>query len=152
MYHVRDATENDSNYIFDIDLKCFETAWTPDEWREKAEHYRIQVCSYFGTPIGFIVFREFEGGVEIAKIAVKVKHRLKGVAGQLLDTVMEWARSHGIHRLSLMVPEYMIDPDHPQRICGWLVASRFCGTKPFIRGAFTICGESEAGVIFERSI
>lgn len=152
MFNVRDAREGDTNYVFDIDLKCFDTAWTPDDWREKSEQYRILVCTYFGTPVAVVVFREHEGAVEIAKLAVKKQFRLKGIANNLLDDVAKWANTRGLHRMSLMVPEYLADVNHPHNIIGWLIKTRFRGTSPWVAGAFSVCGEPEAGIIFERSI
>lgn len=152
MYHIRDANELDTHYIFDIDLKVFEAAWTPDEWRKNAEHYRIQVCTYFGTPIAFVLFRETDGAVEIAKLAVKTAYRRRGVAGSMLETIEKWAIARNLRRLSLMVPEYMTDPSIPSNITEWLQRARFRATTPFVTGAFSVCGEPEDGIIFERSI
>lgn len=55
--------------------------------------------------VGFVVARRMADEVEILNLAVERTHRRRGVASQLLDTALEFARACGAGRAFLEVRE-----------------------------------------------
>ena len=37
MIGFRAAEQKDAHYLIDIDIKCFDYAWTPEDWRQVAK-------------------------------------------------------------------------------------------------------------------
>lgn len=151
--HIRGAQANDANAILDIDIKCFEDAWTPEEWTKigQKSHHAISVATLFGAPIGFGVWRHDSGlkGIEIIKIAVKDPHRRKGISLQLISAALDYARTREADHLFIVVPEGTVYPG-PRNVSDWLNAVKFEVSRktPILKKHFTAYGESEDGVMF----
>ncbi len=146
---VRGARREDANDLLDIDIKCFENAWTPEEWSKlgfKDEH-AISLVTYYGEPVGFIVMKTEGSNVRICKIAVKAYYRKKELSLHLLAVAVRYGQDRHADLLEIIVPEGMIYPG-PGSIIGWLRSVGFKGTQPFIKNHFNVYGEHEDGVRF----
>ena len=146
---IRRATLNDANQLLDIDIKCFETAWTVEEWSKvgHSQEYALSVATNFGTPIGFAVFTKNEDSIEVVKLAVKPAYRRKGVSLLLLNAGVDYATSRNIGKLSIIVPESTVYPGE-RNTSDWLASVGFQAEKPFLKNHFTSYGEPEDGVSF----
>lgn len=151
--YVRGAQPADANAIIDIDIKCFESAWSPDEWVRLGQSptVAISVATDFGTPVGAAVFEYVakEKAVRVAKIAVKNLHRKLGVSRQLLEAANDFAQARAATHVYIIVPESTIYPG-PQNVSNWLKAVQFEATE-FVKKHFTSYGETEDGVKFVKS-
>jgi GNAT superfamily N-acetyltransferase len=148
-FHVRGSHYNDANYLLDIDLKCFEQAWSPDAWQAlgNSRDTVISVATNFGTPVGFAVLRIEQRDVVILKMAVKPVARRKGVSRRLLDAARQFATENHAEWLRITVPESTIYPG-PNNLSDWLKAIGFKAITPFIKDHFNVYGETEDGVQF----
>lgn len=150
-FNVRAAYPNDAMQLLDIDIKCFDNAWTPEEWDEKLRGVGHGTCiiTNFGVPIAFAVFalREDWDAIEIVKIAVKPGFRRQGLSARLLAEAFKVAEGRRFG-LVVVVPESTIDPSAESSLLPWLTAVGFKGTAPFLRKHFVIYGEVEDGVKF----
>ena len=76
MIGFRAAEQKDAHYLIDIDIKCFDYAWTPEDWRQIAKDCVACVATWNGTPVGMAIFyNDHAGSIEIVKIAVKKPYR-----------------------------------------------------------------------------
>lgn len=150
LYNVRGGRPEDANVLLDIDIKCFEVAWSPEEWSRigHSQDYAIAVATYFGTPIGFVILRVVDGEVEIVKIAVKQARRRQGISHLLLASAVEFAQRNRIPTIFVVVPESTIYEDSPYNTGRWATAVGFAPTAPLIKRCFTAYGEVEDGVKF----
>lgn len=154
LYAIRGGRPEDANSLLDIDIKCFEDAWTAEHWSKIGhdQDYAMSVATYFGTPIGFGVFTEREGGVEIVKLAVKSGHRRQGVSRGLLDSGVSFARRQTNARaIFIVLPESMVY-DADRGATQWLAKLGFKATKPILKKHFTVYGEPEDGVKFTAPV
>lgn len=154
LYTVRGGRPEDANQLLDIDIKCFEQAWSADDWSRVGfdKAYAISVATYFGTPIGFAIIRETDEGTELLKLAVKRGHRGNGISRELVDAVVSFARQQTIAReMYIIVPESMVYEPSPN-VVDWLVKFGFKATKPILKRHFTIYGEPEDGVKFSVNL
>lgn len=151
---VRVAVPADANSILDIDIKCFETAWTPDEWSRVGftKGYAVITVTDRGIPVGVAVFQHDQEhkALRIEKVAVKPLHRRMGVARRLLDSTIQLAEKWPVNSLSIVIPESTVYPG-PDNLSLWLKASGF-EAKEFIKKCFTSYGETEDGVKFTAPI
>ncbi len=93
MLDIRATTERDAHYLLDIDIKCFDYAWLPEDWRNLAKTCLACVATWNGTPIGMVIFANNQlGGVDIEKIAVKPPYRNQGIGRRLLRNCALYAR------------------------------------------------------------
>lgn len=150
---VREANLNDANSLVDIDIKCFEHAWSPEDWGRvlRTNDLSVHIATYFGTPLAFAVFDLQTNEVVIHKLGVKPKHRLRGLSMELMAVVQDFARRRSVDNISVTIPESLVYPgDHS--VGGWLSKLGFRAMKPFLPGHFTSYGEPEAGVKFTLNI
>lgn len=148
--NIRGARLDDANSIIDIDIKCFETAWSPEEWSaigQKPGH-AISVATNYGNVVGFAVFRHDSANtaIEVVKIAVKEKYRRQLISVQLLLAGAEYAHARFSQYLYIVVPESTIYPGE-KNVSNWLKAVGF-EAKNFIKKHFNAYGDTEDGVRF----
>jgi len=160
LFALRGGKSDDANDLLDIDIKCFESAWAPEEWARigHSPEYAISVATYYGTAVGFGIFRRAKDSVdvEIVKIAVKAQHRRHGIANMLIGAASEYGRAVSVKSVKLankppvmfiIVPESTIYPG-PANTSEWLAKSGFKAVKPFLKKHFTAYGDAEDGVKF----
>ena len=152
--YVRGASASDANAIIDIDIKCFEAAWSPEEWSDIGQKpgYAISVTTSYGTVVAFAVFRsdKDKNGIEIIKLAVKEHFRRRLISRQLLCAGADYARARYANHIFIIVPESTIYPG-PKNIGDWLKAVGF-EARNFVKKHFTTYGEQEDGVRFVKQI
>ena len=153
MIGFRASESKDAHYLLDIDIKCFDYAWFPSDWRIVAKHCVACMATWNETPIGMAVFgKNSDGDVQVVKVAVKPAYRNRGIATGLLRNCVLYARELHAPRLLILVPESWLRPGEPGDISGWLVNLGFRATKPLLRNQFTFYGQSEDGVLFSLPI
>lgn len=153
MIAFRASEPKDAHYLLDIDIKCFDYAWLPSEWRIVAQHCVACVATWNGTPIGMAIFgKNADGDVQVVKLAVKPAYRHRGIATGLMRNCALYAREIHAPRLVLLVPESWLCPGQPGDISGWLVKLGFRAHKPLLRNQFTFYGQSEDGVLFSLPV
>jgi len=153
-FNIRGANSEDANTIIDIDIKCFESAWSPEEWSaigQKPGH-AISVATNYGTPVGFAVFRadQERNGIQVVKLAVKEQYRGNLLSVKLLLAGSDYAKARSLNHLFIIVPESTIYPGS-KNVSDWLKAVGF-EAKDFVRNHFTAYGEQEDGVRFVHPI
>lgn len=151
--NFRPTTENDAHYLLDIDLKCYDTALTPDEWRELQKSAQGAVATWCETPIGMIISRRTEeGDVEVMRVAVKAPWRNIGIGKRLMLNAVAHARDIGSTRCFVIIPESQIDPGKPHDLSGWLFKLGFRAEVPLLKDHFVSCGQLEDGVVFSFQV
>jgi len=153
MIAFRAAEQKDAHYLIDIDIKCFDYAWTPEEWRQVGKYCVACVATWNGTPVGMAIFcNDHAGSIEIVKIAVKKAYRRLGIARRLLYNCILYARELYATRLVMVVPESTLQPGNPEDVSEWLTQLRFRAQVPLLKDYFTFYGEPEDGVVFTLPI
>ena len=153
MIHFRAAEERDAHYLIDIDIKCFDYAWMPEDWRQVSKTCVACVATWCGTPVGMAIFAKTpEGDVEIVKVAVKSCYRNRGIARRLLYNCALYARETHAPRLLMLVPESRLRPGERDDISAWLTKLGFRAGIPLLRDYFTFYGQPEDGVLFSLPI
>jgi ribosomal protein S18 acetylase RimI-like enzyme len=151
LFQVRGAEARDANELLDLDIKCFDDAWSAEEWSRvgHSTEHAISVATYYGNLVGAGVFRQDPDSfdVEIAKLAVLKTHRRKGISWNLIQAAVAYAQNRGAANLYIIVREDAIYPG-PETLLPWLKATGFVGTKPFLKRHFTDCGNDQDGVKF----
>ena len=111
MIDFRAADQKDGHYLIDIDIKCFDDAWTPEDWRHVAQYCVACVATWNGTPVGMAVFyNDFMGSIEIVKVAVKRPYRNMGIARRLIFNCILYGRELYATQLVMIVPESRLRP------------------------------------------
>ena len=151
VFRVRDANGEDAHHVIDIDIKCFDDPWPPDYWRVATEDFKINVATFYGTPIGMAVFMlaESEDGkqfIHLAKVAVKPAYRKRGVGSLLMRSIDEFGLHAGAGWAWLTVPESIC---HGARsIAGWMAKVGF-KAQAVHKDCFQSFGQSEDGYLFQ---
>lgn len=153
LFHLRGAGLADANELVDIDMKCFQDAWTPEDWGDLLHSgtHGLSVVTYFGVCVGAVVFTRVDNAIQILKLAVKVTHRKAQVSRMLLRSVVTFAHGKGVSRLFFIVPESMIYPG-PTYMAQWALRVGFKVEMPFLRNHFSAYGDAENGVRFVSQI
>ncbi len=149
LFNVRGITGDDVNDLLDIDIKCFDYAWTPAEWSQICKTHAIAVGTYFGTPVGFGVCLRIGTDVELRKVAVKAPYRRRNLGRKLYNACVRFAIENHCTRMFAVVPESLIYPGS-ECIGSWLRKLGFRAQKPFIKDCFRMYGQSEDGVKFSQ--
>ena len=85
MIGFRASEPKDAHYLLDIDIKCFDYAWLPSDWRIVAQHCVACVTIWNGRHIGMAIFgKNADGDVQVVKLAVKSAYRHRGIATGLM--------------------------------------------------------------------
>lgn len=153
LFNIRGATPQDANALLDIDIKCFDEPWTAEEWSRigHSKDYAISVVTFFGTVIGFGVFRMDPDNIratEILKVAVLKPHRRKHASLYLIAAAVSFGESNFSKEIFTIIPEHLIYPG-PECISEWLLLVGLKAQKPFLKCHFnSTYGEAENGVKF----
>ncbi len=153
MIDFRPSCSDDAHYLIDIDLKCFDFAWLPEDWRQVSKDSFACIATWNKTPIGMVVFaRTMYNDIEILKIAVKPSYRRCGIASRLLFHCILYGREIHAPHVLMVVPESRLNPGEPDDLSQWLVHRGFRAQVPLLRDYFTFYGRPEDGVIFTLPI
>lgn len=157
---IREAKDEDAQYVMDIDIKCFGYPWTPDFWADTSKTYQTLVATFYGTPVAMAVYSKGpvicptfcyeapEGVHTLLKVAVKEKYRRHGIGKMLVNRVKGNAYSAKSETLLAIVPESLCVPSSSKDASVWLGNCGF-RAKQIIPACFTDCGEVEDGFLFE---
>ncbi len=149
MVQYRAATERDAHYLLDIDIKCFDYAWMPEDWRKVSLNCVACVAVWNDAPIGMAIFaRTNEGDVEIVKIAVKEPFRNQGIGRHLINNCVLYAREINAPSLVMIVPEGRLRPGDPDDLSRWFPRLGFRARSPLLKDRFSFYGKTEDAVLF----
>lgn len=141
--------ERDLNALADIDLKTYPWNWTTDTWSVVLQECCTSIGFDGDLPISLgVIQKQDDETWVIGKIAVKAEYRRRGIGTSLLLSAMGYARLKGAMRVITVLPERWCYPgDHD--LTPWLKKHGFRSTT-IVHNHFTIDGETEDGIVFER--
>lgn len=109
---VRTAYPTDRPYLMDIDSKSYDLPWEGDYWNlinaTRAKHV-IVATDTKNIPYGFAVYELQGNRIELAKVAVNPRYRLKGVATALVSWLLGYARERYLSEVYTVVSENNLD-------------------------------------------
>ena len=104
----RPAGIADAAAIARLEMAAFPSPWKQEFFESElraAGRLNLVVEDSSHTLVGYLFTMYFLDELHVNKIAVREDMRRKGLAGQLMDVCFEFARKHGLHRISLEVRE-----------------------------------------------
>ncbi len=153
MIEFRASRREDAHYLLDIDLKCYEFSWLPEDWRTISKDSFATVATYNKTPIGMSVFyRTMYNDIEVLKLAVKPAYRNLGIGSRLLFNTILYGQEIRADRTILVVPESRLRPGREDDLSQWLLRRGFRAQIPLLRNYYTFYGQPEDGVLFTLTI
>ena len=122
--NIRPATQGDIRFLYNLDLKSYETPPAPGQWWHKlieAGQSSVCVVTHQRRPIGVIAWEKQPinlPGIEakvsslhIYKLCVLEKLRRRGVGSMLLTECYKSARARCCPYLSMTIPSFMCEPE-----------------------------------------
>ena len=102
---LRSMTVADIDEVMAIEAAAFASPWSRQFFLEElqAAHARSVLCQRDGKPIGYVIYWELPGEVDIHNVAVHPQHRRQGVARAMLGDIIERATKRGFRRVTLEV-------------------------------------------------
>ena len=103
--YFRHMTVGDLDDVMVIETAAFASPWSRQFFLEelKAACARSVLCQRDGKPIGYIIYWEMTGELDIHNVAVHPLHRRQGVGRAMLSNIMESAAERGFRRMTLEV-------------------------------------------------
>lgn len=152
-YNLRAFRGDDLMYLVDIDAKCSEQPWCYDQWVKGSDTFTGSVVTFFGTPVGFSMFKRIGEYVEIVKFAVKPQYRRQKLGDALMCGCRRFCTDMGCHTVFLVLPETMlrIPPDVHDPAVLFLTEQGFKAVN-MLRDFFNSDGVSVSGVKFALKI
>jgi ribosomal protein S18 acetylase RimI-like enzyme len=149
VFKIRDAGPRDQVHIIDCDIKCFDMAWSIDNWTFVLANHVIKLATFYRTPVGFAVlaFDNESRVLHVPKLGVKPTYRRRGVGRQLMQEAINFAQQTCARHLETVVPESILRPGEPAYVGDWLLKVGWKATG-IVKGVFTSMGEKEDGVKF----
>lgn len=149
IFQTRHARPEDQVYILDLDLKCFESAWSHDSWAYAGQHYVIKLATFYGTPIGFAtyVYNTEKNVIQFPKVGVKRAFRNKGVGSRLVFEALQFCKQVRAQHVETLVPESLLRPGESQDASVWLSKLGWKATG-IERDFFPCMGQREDAVRF----
>jgi ribosomal-protein-alanine N-acetyltransferase len=105
---IRQASERDADGIHSILQESPEASlWTVTSIEDVFQQPRVAafIADRDGTAVGFIIARSVAGEAEILNLAVRARHRRRGVAGKLFQRLLTELQEQKAARLFLEVRE-----------------------------------------------
>ncbi len=150
--NIRQPQIGDVNYLFDIDLKCFDDPFPADKWKQvlTAEGISKLISTSYGNPSGYVFWTPGDTTATIMRIAVKPTYRNQGAGQQLLNAVCLNARQRSVPRVSIPVPESLCCPGDPRDASRWLLNRGFRtnGRHSILKDHATCFGKVEDAFLF----
>jgi GNAT superfamily N-acetyltransferase len=138
---IRKAAARDATYIFDLDLKCFDDPWSTERWEEinKNSNAAVWVGCNHQVPISLLVVEnqwfippESEhraAAMHIHKLCVKDVFRKRGVGVRLLAHAHQEAVKVRAKWITMIIPEWLVNPNIEGNCLGWLSKYKFKALK-----------------------
>lgn len=136
MLHIRDAAVTDTNDLYSIDLKSFETPWQADIWgRTVVSHaHNTRVITDNGNVLGFAVYHLDKSGVlEVDKLAIKPSARRLGHSFHLMANIIDTAQRANATTISMVIPQSLVFDDG---VGVWAKKIGFRAVTPILTGHF----------------
>ena len=155
---IRAARNGDEHYLYDIDIKCFEHTWLPDEWGIlwESEAANVMVACYYGTPIGFLAWERHvhndQPALHMYKVAVKPVYRGNNVGKHMLAYAYEVANHFKLRYLTIPVPLSMTIGDPPKNCVGWLVGKMNFQADKIVEAKECLYGSDEDVILFVKDM
>lgn len=147
-YFLRGFRPEDMMYLLDIDAKCNDQPWSNETWTEEIYRHTGSVVTYFGTPVGFALFKRYtvkDGcSVELVKLAVKQPYRRQKLGLLLMSGCMRFAQDMACRQVFCVLPESHLYP--PDAAILFLGACGFKAVVPMLRDYFDFDGVQQDGV------
>ncbi|MDE0355710.1 MAG: ribosomal protein S18-alanine N-acetyltransferase [Deltaproteobacteria bacterium] len=103
--YLRSMTVADIDEVMAIETAAFASPWSRQFFLEElqATHAKSVLCQRDGKPIGYVIYWELPGELDIHNVAVHPQFRRQGVARAMLADIIEGATSRGFRRMTLEV-------------------------------------------------
>lgn len=103
--YLRSMTVADIDEVMAIERAAFASPWSRQFFLEElqATHARSVLCQRDGRPIGYVIYWELPGELDIHNVAVHPRFRRQGVARAMLADIIEGATKRGFRRMTLEV-------------------------------------------------
>ncbi len=103
--YLRSMTVADIDDVMAIETVAFGSPWSRQFFLEElqATHARSVLCQKEGKPIGYVIYWEVSGEMDIHNVAVHPRNRRQGVARAMLGHIIEKAAQRGFRRVTLEV-------------------------------------------------
>lgn len=104
-WYLRSMTIADIDEVMAIETVAFASPWSRQFFLEElqAAHARSILCQTGGKPIGYVIYWELPGELDIHNVAVHPRYRRQGVARAMLGDIIESAVKRGLRRMTLEV-------------------------------------------------
>jgi GNAT superfamily N-acetyltransferase len=153
---IRNMRPDELSYVQNMDLKCFDYTWEPDEWEIAVEAYEVKVAHHYNTPVAFAVFAIFEqryGKVtHFFKLGVKPNFRKRGISRLLVNEVIRCSNEVGAKYIEAVIPESICDPANPLCISPWLSKVGFKAELPILKDYIANFGMVEDAFRFQHQL
>lgn len=103
--YFRRMTVADLDDVMSIETAAFASPWSRQFFLEElqAACARSILCQRDGKPIGYVIYWELTGELDIHNVAVHPKYRRQGVARAMLSDIIQSAARRGFRRMTLEV-------------------------------------------------
>ena len=103
--YLRRMAVADIDEVMAIERAAFASPWSRQFFLEElqATHARSVLCQRDGKPIGYVIYWELPGELDIHNVAVHPRFRRQGVARAMLADIIEGATKRGFRRMTLEV-------------------------------------------------
>lgn len=103
--YLRSMTVADIDDVMAIETAAFGSPWSRQFFLEElqAAHARSILCQRHGKPIGYVIYWELPGELDIHNVAVHPRYRRQGIARAMLGDIIASATKRGIRRITLEV-------------------------------------------------
>ena len=93
-----------------IEKDNFSDAWDEKSLEESFEHdyNHLLVEKYDGRVVGYVIYSDVQGDAELLRIAVDKRHRRRGIASRLRESMLDELSDAGAERVSLEVRAHNI--------------------------------------------
>ena len=104
-HYLRSMTVADIDEVMAIERAAFASPWSRQFFLEelRATHARSVLCQRDGRPIGYVIYWELPGELDIHNVAVHPRFRRQGIARAMLADIIEGATKRGFRRMTLEV-------------------------------------------------
>lgn len=149
-YLITHACPGDQVELIDCDIKCFDHAWSPDDWAAAAETHQIVIARRQGSVVGFAAFVLSKDGAILCvpKVGVKKQFRRKGIGTDLLAEAIAYGIEKQVAQLQMILPESSLPGDG---IAAWMEIMGWKSTD-IAKNFFPSMGSHEDGFIFRLPI
>jgi GNAT superfamily N-acetyltransferase len=152
--NVRPGGDRDVNLVKDLDLKCYQYPWEPDQWADAVGSGQAKWClaTLQDKPVGFAIWQLTSEGVVLDRLGVRPDSQNQGVGTELLRHVLKYTQTLNAKKITTVVPEINCCPGHPDDVSSWLVSRGFQTVLPIIPNHAYMYGQWSDGFCFVKPI